>query len=632
MSKRMRSMPSRDPARDEETGDFTSQLRVLAKRTTGAFQPSTDHLQTGTALLVCRDKSSQKWGSRWLRQAEIDVTILADGEDALAQARAIRPDVIVVEAWLADRNGEPLFRVFQDAADLEAPVFVLCSSTKEVSAALDAEVFDVARKPFDWQLLSRRTRLAISQVRQAGEIAEMRESLVSALDVANKARRKLRHTEAFEPITGLPNRAKFVELVARGMGAAARDQNHLAVFAIGFTRFQLVVEAMGRGHANHVITEIGNRLNGCVRKAVDNAGASMQGLRTAAVANIGVGRFAVMITCSADQDELVSLQQLLLEEMSRPAVVEGQTVYLSACVGAAGFPQDAEDADTLVLRSEAAMRDAQSRGGGFRFYCADIDAAASRRLKLEHMLHEAIERGELRLAYQPLTDIASDRIIGVEALLRWPQQGGGLINPDEFVPVAEDCGLMPRIGEFVLNEACRQLRVWHDAGLRHLRMCVNVSKCQLVTEDFPATVKRCIERYKLSPQAIDLELSERGVLSGNDDLLDRMLQLKRLGVTLSIDDFGTGDSAISYLKELPVNTLKIDRSYISGLTGEGRDSAITSAMIALGQKLNMTVVAEGVESLEQLLILKSLGCDQYQGFYRSPAVAPEAVVEFFRQS
>ena len=216
-------------------------------------------------------------------------------------------------------------------------------------------------------------------------------------------------------------------------------------------------------------------------------------------------------------------------------------------------------------------------------------------------------------------------------MLRWPQPDGSLIGPDEFVPVAEDAGLMYRIGAFVLDEACRQLRTWYDEGIEPLRMSVNVSKCQVTNGNFAAVVLGCLQKYDIPAECLDLELSERGVLSDNRDVLSLLSQLKNIGVTLSIDDFGTGDAAIGYLKELPVDTLKIDRSYVKEIVRDGAESAMTSAMIALGQKLSMTIVAEGVESREQLAVLESFGCDQYQGFYRSPAVAPDEIAEMFRK-
>jgi EAL domain-containing protein (putative c-di-GMP-specific phosphodiesterase class I) len=227
------------------------------------------------------------------------------------------------------------------------------------------------------------------------------------------------------------------------------------------------------------------------------------------------------------------------------------------------------------------------------------------------------------LSYQPLTDVASGRMLGAEALLRWQRPDKSYIPPDEFVPIAEECGLMIRIGEFVLDQACRQLKAWQLDGFPSFRMSVNVAKCQLMSGEFVDTVQRTLKKYAVDPICLELELSERGVLSGDYDVINQLHELKQLGVRLSIDDFGTGDSAIAYLKDLPIDVVKIDRSYISGLAANGKDAAITSAMIALGQRLNLTVIAEGVETSEQLEILLNLGCDEYQGFHLSPAISSD---------
>ena len=289
-------------------------------------------------------------------------------------------------------------------------------------------------------------------------------------------------------------------------------------------------------------------------------------------------------------------------------------------MGIAQYPEDAKFADSLLQRADNAMRDAQSRGGGFRFYCEETDAAAARKLKIEHMLHEAFDNGELRLAFQPLINVANGQVVGAEALLRWQQEDGVEISPAEFVPVAEECGLIIRIGDFVLEEACRQLKNWKREGYSSLRMSVNVARAQLMSGSFVDKVREVLQQFELASADLDLELSERGVLSGDYEVITQLHELKQLGVRLSIDDFGVGESAISYLKELPVDVMKIDRSYISGLTDGGKDAAITAGMIALGQSLDLTVVAEGVETPEQLSILQKLGCDEYQGFHMSAAI------------
>ena len=618
-------MAERSQKPKSDHGDLTTTLRVLTERTTGAFNINEGYGGIPKALIICRDSSATKWAPRWLHMAGFNVSTVEANEDSLAVARSIQPDVILVEARLRSTDRETVFTKLQDAADVTAPLFVLCATSQEVAAALDSNVFDIARKPYDWQLLGRRAKKVVIQKRRERELDETRESLQTALEVANSARSQLRRSEGFEPVTGLPNRTKFLELTARGVEAARRDACGLAVLTVTCTRFRMILEALGREQANKIITDFGGRLNAALQRTIQ-VNPELRGLRTAAVGNSGIGRFAIMLTCSADHREMAGLRDEIMAEMAKPATIAGQTIYPSACTGVALYPDDADDADSLLLRSESAVREAQATGAAFQFFCAKTDAEAARRLEIEQMLHTSLEKRQLRLAYQPLVDVDSGSLVATEALLRWPQPDGSFISPEHFVPIAEEAGLMRRLGAYVLDEALRQLRQWHDTGLDSVRMAVNVSKSQLMAEDFPQVVARCLETHRVEPRFLELELSERGVMSGNEDIVEQLRQLKSLGVTIAIDDFGTGNSAIAYLKDLPADTLKIDRSYIAALADEGRSGNMAAAIIAVAKKLRLTVVAEGVETATQLGILHALGCDLYQGFHLSPAVAPKDIL------
>ncbi|MDJ0698359.1 MAG: EAL domain-containing protein [Woeseiaceae bacterium] len=615
--------------RPQERLNLTQTIRQLSVPVSVSDDGSED--EQGVALLLCRDSASRKWGPRWLRQAGLTANIPADLSSGLQLARKTRPDVIIVEAQLPSATGNLLYEDLLDAADLQIPVIVLCATTKEISAVTDSDAFDVARKPFDWQLVSRRARHAWHLQAMQSKLDARNEALGKALSLADAARERLRSRESFEPVTGLPNKTKFMDLLKRGMRAIDRDNNVLAVFVVGFTRFRLVVEAMGQEQADLVLNEIGQNLAKCLREA-SPAHRSNSGLRTAAVASLDQFRFGLMLTWSGDTDELDELRQALLDTLTRPIQIAGQTVHLSACLGIALYPQDAEDADSLLQRADNAMREAQGRGGGFKFYCVESDAAAARKLKIEHLLHEALDRRELTLAYQPIVRAEDISLVAVEALLRWRRSDGGELPPKEFVAVAEESGLMIRMGEFVLDEACRQLGEWHDAGFELPLMCVNVSKVQLMSGGFASFVRRCLERYELDPACLEFEVSERGVLSGNHDAISQLHELRSLGVRLSIDDFGTGDSAIAYLKDLPVDALKIDRSYVAGLHDNRKDFAIASAMVALGQRLDLQVIAEGVETDKQLASLRKLGCDAVQGFLISEAVPPQLFEKFIEKA
>lgn len=608
--------------------DLTRTIKKLSMPTSHIDQLD-DHLE-GTALLFCKDSAAKKWGPRWLGRHGLQAIVTDAPDDPLGIARSSKPDVIIVESALQTARGEPVYQHLLDAADLGVPVIVLCSGARELPVVLRANPYDAIRKPFEWELIAHRARHALQLASLQKENVASKDSLRKALDIAEVARERLRSRESFEPVTGLPNKTKFVELLKRGMAAADRDANRLAVIVIGFSRFRLVVEAMGQERANLMLTEVGNLLAE-VLADVESAPVVQSGLRTAAVASIDQSRFALMITASSDSESVDRLQQQLLNRLALPIQVAGQTISLSACLGVALYPQDADDVDSLLQRADNAMRDAQSRGGGFKYYCVETDAAAARKLMLENMLHDAIDRKELSLAYQPITDVSQGRVGAAEALLRWKQPDGSFISPEEFVPVAEESGLMIRIGEFVLEEACRQTIAWRKAGIPLPHVCVNVSKVQLMNGDFVATVKRIINKYQVDPATLELEISERGVLSGEYDVINQLHDLKSFGVRLSIDDFGTGDSAIAYLRELPIDVLKIDRSYIAGLTNNEKDEAIVSAMVALGQRLGLTVIAEGVETKEQLGALRSLGCDSFQGYLISEPVPGSAFASLLKK-
>lgn len=596
--------------------DLTRSIKRLSIPFDSGTFPLSEGAHERNAVLICRDKDAKKWGPRWLKQAGLKTTVISTTTSAHDEAVSANPDVVIVEAGLLDRDGIALYAVLNSSPDIKAPIIVLCSGSRDMFSALDANVHDVIRKPLEWQLVSHRAQQAAAFYANATCLENAQNSLTEAVTIADEARQQLRSRESFEPVTGLPNKTKFIDLLNRGMRAVDRDKNTLAVLVVGFNRFRLVVEAMGQDRANLVLGEIGKIVSQCLQDA-ESAQQRTNGLRTAAAASIELAKFGLMFTCSESDDSVTHLQQLVVEKLSHPVQVSGQTIHLSACVGVALYPQDANDVDQLLQRADNAMRDAQSRGGGFRFYCEETDAAAARKLKLENMLYEALDRHELSVCYQPISNTESGRIAGAEALLRWHQADGTTISPEEFVPIAEDSGLMNRIGEFVLDRSCQQLEVWQKSKLPIEHMCVNVSKAQLVSGGFVQTVARLLDKYEITPGCLELELSERGVLSGRYDVIDQLHELKKLGVTLSIDDFGTGDSAIAYLRDLPVDTLKIDRSYVNGLTKNSKDAALISAMIALAQKLNLKVIAEGVETRKQVEMLKKLSCSEFQGFYVS---------------
>ena len=582
-------------------------------------------------LLLGRPRSLRRWDTRWLQQSGFAVTMVDDAENALVAAESLEPCAVIAEAAFRDSSRLPVYLRLLDAEDLDVPVIVLSTSGSETRDALDNGAYDVARKPFDFRIVSRRVRQAAHIADSGAALEQTRHSLRSAVELADRVREQKRTSESFEPVTGLPNRSKFQELLRRSATSITSNGNVLLVCVVSLNRFNLITEALGVKQSDQVAFDTAGILRECLQSTADSVKLE-SGLRTASVARIDPGRFALLMTVSPDAAELDELGRVVMERLSAPMSVDGQTVYLSPCIGAAFYPTDVSELSQVLGKAESAMRDARSRGAQFCHHSKKVDKDIARKLQIENRLHAAIDNKELRLAYQPLVDIASSRIVGCEALLRWPQPDGSFLPPAEFVPIAEASGLMVSIGRFVLNSACRQMADWRERGMDPIRMSVNVSKCQLLDPGFPDVVRRCVETHGVDPGLLDLELSERGALSPETNVVSRLEALKELGVSLSIDDFGTGEAAIAYLKDLPLDVLKIDRSYIMELRSNGAESAITSAMVALGQKLNLTVVAEGVESNEQLAMLRGMGCDQYQGFYLSPAVSPDELASLVQKT
>lgn len=583
----------------------------------GSSRPVTEAMRSQHALLICRDASSRKWGPRWLEQSGFQTTVLQSSSHALARISEELPAVIVLESTLRDANGSPLFETISKLLpSRNIPMLVLCSGRQDVQRALDAGVTDVIRRPVDWQLVGHRASQAVKASLAQSELVSASLALSDAMTLANETRRDLRRIDTIDPTTQLPNRKNFRGVIDRVL--SRRGGNRFAVIVVGLDRFDLVNEVVGHDQGNQVLQEVGVRLRDAL-EGRDLLPSDATGLVTAAVAALGGAKFGLLIT-NAEQLSMSRLQEGILEMLAKPFEVERRCVYLSASIGASIYPQDANNADHLLLRAETAMLEARRRGGGLRVYQEVIDCTSARKLALDTMLRSALQDDEFHIEYQPLLDVKSERVVGAEALLRWTQPEEGPVSPGEFIPIAEQNGLMVPIGRYVLEKACQQLRAWADAGRAPIRMAVNVSICQLLQGDFASIVAQAIKEHRLDPSLLELELSERGVAGRDGEILSQLQQLKEIGVRLAVDDFGTGDSSISYLKELPIDVLKIDRSYISGALTDLKNKAIASGIVALAERLELTVVAEGVESKAQLDMLREWGCHQWQGFYFSPAV------------
>ncbi len=418
----------------------------------------------------------------------------------------------------------------------------------------------------------------------------------------------------YDALTGLPNRTLFQDRLARALAGARRRGEKVALLFLDLDNFKTINDSLGHSVGDLILKKVGECLDAWARKQDT-------------VARLGGDEFVVVLTGVKDVASVAVAADRLLKALTTEFIVQGQVLNVSCSVGISVFPDNGTDLETLVKNADAAMYSAKENGSRLQFFTQDMHSRALERLTLESSLRQALEREEFFLVYQPQVDITTGRITGAEALLRWRHRKLGLVPPNKFIPLAENSGLIIPIGEWVLQTACAQARQWQRDGLSALPVAVNVSVVQFRQEGFPEVVRKVLDETGLAPQYLELELTESLLLSNADAMLSVLRQLEKMGIKLTIDDFGTGYSSLSYLKQLPLSKLKIDRSFVQGVTVDKDGAAITSTIISMAKNLNLTVTAEGVETKDQLFFLRAHNCDQLQGYYFSKPLPPDAFAE-----
>ncbi|MBW7902951.1 MAG: EAL domain-containing protein [Rhodocyclaceae bacterium] len=422
----------------------------------------------------------------------------------------------------------------------------------------------------------------------------------------------------YDPLTGLPNRALLHSLLEQAIAEAHRRHGHGAVLFVDLDRFKHINDSFGHAPADALLAEVARRLTGSLRKED-------------VVAHPGGDEFVVALFDIARRGDAAVVARKLLAALAEPFVIEKHEVLLSASVGIAVFPEDGGDAGTLIRNADVAMYRAKQLGNGsFLYYAREMNLRSLERLKLEGSLRRALERDEFLLHFQPQLDLASGRIVGAEALLRWQPPTGDRVPPAQFIPVAEETGLIVPIGRWVVDAACRQLRAWLDAGLRPVKVAVNLSPRQF-SRELPRTVLGILAAHGVPPALLEVEITEGMLMHSADPVVAMMQEFAAAGVSMSLDDFGTGYSSLSYLKRFPIDTLKIDQSFVRGIPADDDDGAIATAIIGMAKALRLRVIAEGVETAAQQDFLKQAGCDEIQGYWFSPPLPAEDFARRLRE-
>jgi diguanylate cyclase (GGDEF)-like protein len=517
---------------------------------------------------------------------------------------------------------ETIERLWEEDSDVQ---IVICSAHSDYDWR---DIFErlghsdkllILKKPFEpievLQCASALSRKWQHERALEAHVASLQQVITSRTEKLEAANLQLRHLATHDALTSLPNRVLLDDRLAQAIAHADRDGQPFAVLMLDLDRFKLINDSFGHRSGDMVLNEVARRLQGLVR-SIDT------------VARVGGDEFVLVVSPSAAQADAEEIAKRANEILCTPIELEGVELRVSSSIGIAFYPTDGGSAESVLAHADAAMYCAKERGrNNYQCFSAGMKSVALERVSLESELHQALKLGQFELFYQPKVDTASGDIHSAEALIRWRHPQRGLIPPLQFIPLAEECGLIHEIGAWVLREACRQCAVWQRAGQLPLRVAVNVAASQFRRGDLFEVVRGALQEAQLDPRFLEIELTESAVMTNPEDSAAILEQLSRMGVLVSVDDFGTGYSSMSYLRRFPIDKLKIDRSFITDLTTRADDASIVQAIVSLAHSLRLKVVAEGVETVEQLKFLQSVGCDQYQGYHFSPPLPASEFAE-----
>ncbi|MBV9494220.1 MAG: EAL domain-containing protein, partial [Acidobacteria bacterium] len=389
---------------------------------------------------------------------------------------------------------------------------------------------------------------------------------------------------------------------------AQRDRSRIAVLFLDLDRFKVINDSLGHNIGDQLLQAVAARVHSCVRESDT-------------VARLGGDEFTLLLPNLVRSEDAAPIAQKILEAVRYPFHIEGREFFITTSIGISLYPEDGTDAETLIKNADTAMYQAKEQGrDNYQLFNAFVNAKALQRITLEHGLRRALAAEEFMVHYQPIFDLRSGSVTGMEALLRWRHPELGNVPPATFIPLAESTGVMVPIGSWAMREACRQARAWHDAGLKHLSLAVNLSVQQLQSPDLLQRVGEILKETGLPPRLLELEITESSAMQNPETSIRTLYELKKLGLRISLDDFGTGHSSLAYLKRFPIDTLKIDQSFVRDINSDPDTAAIVTAIIAMAHSLRLKVIAEGVEFSDQAAFLRRYGCDQMQGYLIKPPV------------
>ena len=559
-------------------------------------------------------------------QDEYETVIATNGTEAL-DALAIQPiDLILLDIIMPDINGYEVCKQIK-ITELYCKIPIIFLTVKNEAedeiTGFDLGAVDYITKPISPPIVKSRvsTQLALSNAnkklqRHAFEleqlVAQRTVELTREIAEKQKVYEKLHYLANYDQLTQLPNRNLFNERLAYAYKLAKRNHTSFSLLLIDLDRFKYVNDSLGHHMGDLLLEQVGLRLSKCLR-GVDT------------VARLGGDEFTVTLTELHKKEDAAIVAEKIIDILSKPFEIHSQTMRIGSSIGITSYPEDCADLSSMLKNADMAMYEVKNKGkNAYKFFTSDMTAHANHRMELEKDLYNALQNGDLYLHYQPITNLQTQSICGAEALLRWNHPNHGQVPPNKIISVAEESDLILKLGEWILETACNQISIWLKQGYTEMHMAINMSTRQFEEKyDSVALIKNLIQQYQLPKHSIQLEITETLMLEDSKLILDTLFELKKLGIVLSVDDFGTGYSSLSYLRRFPVDILKIDQSFIRDLNLGSGDDTLVKAIIAMGQSLNLDIIAEGVENNEQLKFLKKHDCNFAQGYYFSKPVSAD---------
>jgi diguanylate cyclase (GGDEF)-like protein/PAS domain S-box-containing protein len=468
------------------------------------------------------------------------------------------------------------------------------------------------RDGFRWQIESKVTRLKGHDGRQMGTVVAFRD-----VSVARARSLEMSHLAQHDALTDLPNRMLFNDRLTQAISLAERQGKQLAVMFVDLDHFKKINDSLGHDVGDQLLQSVAGRLLACVR-------------RSDTVSRLGGDEFVVLLFQVEHAEDAAVTARKILRALTSPHVIDNRSLDVHASIGVSTYPSDGQDAESLLSRADNAMYEAKQHGrNNYQFFRRDMQVRLAERQSLEADLRYALGRDEFLLHYQPKFNLQTGQVTGVEALIRWLHPQRGLVYPAQFVSIAEECGLILTIGQWVLLQACNQARAWNELGMGMVPVAVNVSAAEFEAADFLSGVRAVLISTGVKPQNLELEVTESVLMHDAESAVTKLVALKAMGVQIAIDDFGTGYSSFTYLRRFPSDALKLDQSFVQEITSDAGDATIVSAMINIGRSLRRRVIAEGIETREQLNFLQLHGCDEGQGYYFSRPVAADDATKLF---